>query len=54
MENFKLNHHDNGLYRMEYDEFGRGAWMRVATYPPGLQDLDEVLEWCRETTDDDE
>ncbi len=53
MENYKLEPIDDGLYEYQEDEFGRGQWMRVATYPPHLSSLQAVLNWYFDQTEED-
>lgn len=51
MTNYRLNPIDNGLYQFQRDQFGRGYWMRVATYPPGMEGLAAVVNWYQERED---
>lgn len=45
MAEYRLYTPDRGLYEHRRDEHGRGHWIRVATYPNQLKNLDEIIRW---------
>jgi hypothetical protein len=42
---YRLERTDRGLYQLRLSDIGEHIWVRVATYPPYLNDIDDVLDW---------